>query len=216
MYYREPVGFGVDVDNPTCDYEIEVRREPDIRYPFPSSDVRHGVRADGRIREVIRVRDHPEDDTWVWRTYDTLVGCRTGGGRPIRKFGYFNYFKGLTGGDSGPPIAPLDSPTIKAETFNTVGEMTAGFHRGADSEEMWIQFGGSAMNESEFGQYVLGTSEMAYVPKGIAHHVIGLEGYLRCTLYAKNYIRQLVTDADHVSDTKFHVSAQVRQLQPVG
>jgi hypothetical protein len=28
----------------------------------------------------------------------------------------------------------------KTEAFNTVGEMTAGFHRGSDSEETWIQF----------------------------------------------------------------------------
>jgi mannose-6-phosphate isomerase-like protein (cupin superfamily) len=216
LYYKDPVGFGVDIDNPTLEYEIQVRRTPDIRYEFPTSDRMHGVRSDGRIREVIRVREHPEDDTWLWRTYESLVGCGTQRGREIKKFGLFNYFRGMTGKESGPPITPVKSPTIRIECFNTVGEMTAGFHRGADSEEMWIQFGGSATNESEFGQYMLGTSEMAYVPKGIAHHVIGLDGYIRCTLYARNYMRQLVTDTDHVTESVFEVEARVRELQPVG
>jgi hypothetical protein len=218
LYYRDPVGPGVDVDNPTLNYEFEVRREPSISYPYPSDDEHHGVRADGKIRELIRVREHPEDDTWVWRSYSTLLTAGRTPPRPIVKFGYFNYLKGITGGHGGPPCKPIAGVThlTHLEAFNTVGEMTAGFHRGADSEEMWIQFGGAAQNESDFGLYVLGTSEMGYVPKGIAHHVVGLDGYLRCTLYAKNYIRQLVTDADHVSDTQFTVTARIREPQAAG
>jgi len=218
FYYRDPVQPGVDLANPTAHYEFEVTREPAISYPFASAERTHGVRADGRIREVIRVRDHPEDDTWVWRSYQTLLTSGTVVGRPIVQFGYFDYLKGITGGQGGPPCKPVVGVThlTHLEAFNTVGEMTSGFHRGSDAEEMWLQFGGAAQNESEFGLYVLGTSEMGYVPKGIAHHVVGLEGYLRCTLYAKHYIRQLVTDADHVSDTRFTVTANVRQLQAVG
>jgi hypothetical protein len=215
LYYADPVKPGIPVDNPTMEYRFDVKREPPISYEYPSLDPRHGVRADGKIREVIRVRDHPEDDTWLWRNYESLLRCGTRVGRPTVKFGYFNYMRGLTGG-GGAPITPLVGVTgnTRTEAFNTVGEMEAGYHRGSDAEEMWIQFGGAAQNESEFGMYVLGTSEMAYVPKGIAHHVVGLEGYLRCTLYAKHYMRQLVTDADHVTDTRFTVTAHSRALQP--
>jgi mannose-6-phosphate isomerase-like protein (cupin superfamily) len=215
LYYREPVQPGVDVDNPTCEYHFDVKREPDITYEAPPPDRKRGVRRDGKIREVIRVRDHSEDDTWVWRTYETLVGCRLEGGRQVLKFGYFNYFKGKTGtgkGSGAPEL--LISPTIKAEGFNTVGEQF-GFHRGCDNEEMWIQFSGSAMNEAEFGEYELGTSEMAQIPMGISHRVVALPGYVRCTLYAKNYMRQLVTDKDHVTDTKFTVTPHLQPLQQV-
>lgn len=212
LYYREPVRPGVDINNPTCEYRFEVKREPDILYEAPAPDRMRGVRPDGKIREVIRVRDHSEDDTWLWRRYESLVGSRLDGGRMVLKFGYFNYFKGRTGTAAGGIPEPLVSPTIKAECFNTVGEQF-GFHRGCDNEEMWIQFAGAAMNESEFGEYELGTSEMAQVPMGISHRVVALDEYVRCTLYAKNYIRQLVTDKDHVTHSKFIVKAHFRQLR---
>lgn len=205
---------GLDINNPTCEYRFEVTRDPDIVYEGPSADRNRGVRKDGKIKEVIRVRDHSEDDTWVWRNYESLVGSRLEGGRPVLKFGYFNYFKGRTGTAAGGIPEPLVSPTIKAECFNTVGEQF-GFHRGCDAEEMWIQFCGAAINEAEFGEYALGTSEMAQIPMGISHRVVALEGYVRCTLYAKSYMRQLVTDTDHVTNTKFTVKAQVRYLQSV-
>jgi mannose-6-phosphate isomerase-like protein (cupin superfamily) len=209
LYYRDPVKPGVQVEQPTCEYNFEIKREPAIFYDAPPPDRMRGVRKDGKIREVIRVRNHPEDDTWVWRNYESLVGSRLEGGRRIIKFGFFNYFRGKTGVGSGIFIPELIvSPTIKAECFNTVGEQF-GFHRGCDNEEMWIQFGGAAINEAEFGEYELGTSEMAQIPMGISHRVVALEGYVRCTLYCKNYIRQLVTDKDHVTNTKFSVRSHV-------
>lgn len=206
LYFRDPFRPGVDVNNPTSEYRFEVKRQPAVVYNAPPPDRARGVRTDGKISEVIRIRNHPEDDTWVWRNYESLIGSRLEGGRPVLKFGFFNYFKGRTGTAAGTYIPELlVSPTIKAECFNTVGEQF-GFHRGCDSEEMWIQFAGSALNEAEFGEYELGTSEMAQIPMGITHRVVALEDYVRCTLYAKNYIRQLVTDKDHVTNTKFMVT----------
>jgi len=215
LYYRDPVRLGVDLDNRTSDYRFDVRRQPAIVYDAPPPDRRRGVRSDGKIREVIRIRNHPEDDTWVWRNYESLIDSKLEGGRPVLKFGFFNFFKGRTGTGATMYIpTPLVSSTIKAECFNTVGEQF-GFHRGCDAEEMWIQFAGAAMNEAEFGEYELGTSEMAQIPMGISHRVVALEGYVRCTLYAKNYMRQLVTDKDHVTNTKFTVKAQNLYPQPV-
>jgi mannose-6-phosphate isomerase-like protein (cupin superfamily) len=210
LYYRDPVRPGVDVENPTSDYRFDVQREPAIVYDAPPPDRGRGVRKDGKIREVIRVRSHPEDDTWIWRNYESLIGSKLEGGRPVLKFGFFNFFKGRTGTGATMYIpTPLVSSTIKAECFNTVGEQF-GFHRGCDAEEMWIQFAGAAMNEAEFGEYELGTSEMAQIPMGISHRVVALDGYVRCTLYAKNYMRQLVTDKDHITKTKFIVKAHNR------
>ena len=155
----------------------------------------------GKVLEKLSTwYDTPEETTTVERKYEHIVGSFVGGGG-LQKLRAFDYFTEVTGqGGPGPVI--YESPVFKAEVYNTDRPMLA-FHRGLDQDEIWFQFAGDCINESEFGTFHLLPGEMNHVPPGIAHRVVGFEGFLRFVLYSRKPCKLMVDPTKHLYESHF-------------
>ena len=100
-----------------------------------------------------------------------LVGSATPQrGRDISVIRVFDYFTGMTGKGSARAPMHYEGEDFRTDAYNTEGQQW-GFHRGADDDEIWFQFRGHALNETEWGNHELDPLEMGYVPRGIAHRI---------------------------------------------
>jgi quercetin dioxygenase-like cupin family protein len=161
----------------------------------------------GRVLEKLsRWDDGTTDTVTVERNYEHLVSVASQG-RGIQKLRAFDFFTGMTG-KSGPGPMIMESSVFNVEVYNTEGSQFA-FHRGLDNDEMWLQFRGDSVNESEFGGVHLMPGEMNHVPAGIAHHVVGGEGFLRLVLYSRKPWELMVDPTQHAFESSFEPKEKV-------
>ncbi len=200
---HKPVKAVLDPNNPLTESVFEVRAEgpkPDNqRVKFPERT--------GRILEVTDFWDETLDPIVIERNHAALVGCvsfKRGRGREITVMRVFDYFTGMTGKGGGPGPMQYDGEDFHTDTYNTEGQQN-GFHRGMDDDELWLQFRGHAINETEWGIHELDPGEMGYVPRGIAHRVTGGPGFLRYVLYFRHPMYPQVDASSHRGDTRFNV-----------
>jgi mannose-6-phosphate isomerase-like protein (cupin superfamily) len=179
---RKPVQPKVDPQNPYTETEFAaqidgaaINGQP---VAFPARQ--------GKILEVTEFFGGVLEPIVIERDHARLVGAATAQrGRDISVTRIFDYFTGMTG--KGTARAPLhyEGQDFRTDAYNTEGQQN-GFHRGADDDELWFQFRGHALNETEWGNHELDPLEMGYVPRGIAHRITGGDGFLRFVLYFRH------------------------------
>ncbi|HLH21648.1 MAG TPA: hypothetical protein VK066_03950 [Chloroflexota bacterium] len=202
---RYPVETLLGVDQQVSHTEFDVIRTGGPRWPGNGSapDTHDAVR-----ERLLLWDDATGEGDLIERNYASLVGVATEG-RGIAKLRAFDFFQGITGkGGAGPKL--YQSPVFHVEVYNTEGEQR-GFHRGLDDDELWLQFRGDSANESEFGVEHLGPGEMNHVPPGIAHRVIGGEGFLRLVLYSRQPWKLMVDPTQHAHQSTFESRERVLQ-----
>jgi hypothetical protein len=176
---HKPVHLGVDPQRPLTETEFEVRASGGTANGHP---VQFPERR-GKILEVTDFFGNTVEPIVIERDHARLVGAATPQrSRDISVIRVFDYFTGMTG--KGAARAPMhyEGEDFRTDAYNTEGQQF-GFHRGADDDEIWFQFRGHALNETEWGNHELDPLEMGYVPRGIAHRITGGEGFLRFVLY---------------------------------
>jgi len=109
----------------------------------------------------------------------------------------FDYFTGMTGKGSAKAPQHYEGQDFRTDSYNTEGQQF-GFHRGMDDDEIWFQFRGNATNETEWGIHELAPCEMGYVPRGIAHRIVGGEGFLRFVLYFRHPMNPMVDESSQL------------------
>lgn len=145
----------------------------------------------GRVKErMIRWDDGPRDLTTVERDYASLVGASSTHFKDkvsgIRKLRAFDTFRDVAGRSSEPP-AIFRGPNIEIKTYNIIGEQFA-FHRALRSEEIRIQFRGTALDMSELENVHCAPGVTTIIPRGIAHSVVteppDSDQFLRMNFYS--------------------------------
>jgi hypothetical protein len=175
---HKPIHLGVDPTSPFTETEFDVR--------IAGSGNGQAVAFPDRRGKILEITDFFGDEVdpiVIERDHARLVGAATAQrSRDISVIRVFDYFTGMTG--KGKARAPMhyDGEDFRTDAYNTEGQQF-GFHRGADDDEIWFQFRGHALNETEWGNHELDPLEMGYVPRGIAHRINGGEGFLRFVLY---------------------------------
>jgi hypothetical protein len=155
--------------------------------------------------EVTDFWDETLEPIVIERHHAKLVGCVTferGKGREPSVLRVFDYFTGMTGKGGGPGPQQYDSENFHTDAYNTEGQK-AGFHRGMEDDEIWFQFRGHSINDTEWGVHHLNAGEMGYVPRGIAHRITGGEGFLRYVLYFRHPMYPQVDASSHKANTSF-------------
>lgn len=164
----------------------------------------------GKVEErLLTWADKPGSLTVVQREYDRLVGVADEGGREIAKVRAFDTFSGVAGRSQkapGPHIFVND--VFKIEVYNTDGEQY-GFHRGNRNDEFQLQFMGDSTNLTEFGSNILGPGQLEIIPRGIAHKIVGCEGFRRLVLYSEAPWEVQVDLAKPAYNTTFEVTESV-------
>jgi hypothetical protein len=159
----------------------------------------------GALDPIVMVRDHAR-----------LVGAAMPNApRSVSVMRVFDYFTGMTGVAGGAGKGPMqyEGEDFRTDTYNTEGTQFA-FHRGADDDELWFQFRGHSVNETEWGVHELGPLEMGYVPRGIAHRITGGEGFLRFVLYFRNPMFPQVDESSHHGRTPVTIQTVSRKELP--
>lgn len=170
----------------------------------------------GRILEVTDFWDDALEPIVIERDHAKLVGSVTferGHGREVSLLRVFDYFTGMTGKGGGPGPQQYESEDFRTDAYNTEGQQ-AGFHRGMDDDEIWFQFRGHAVNDTEWGVHELEAGEMGYVPRGIAHRITGGAGFLRYVFYFRHPMYPQVDASSHRGNTKFAVETTSFQELP--
>jgi hypothetical protein len=200
---HKPVNVTLDLANPLTETVFDVRApgDPDIghRIQIPERNA--------RILEVTDFWDETLEPIVIERDHAKLVGCVTferGKGREPSVLRVFDYFTGMTGKGGGPGPQQYESENFHTDAYNTEGQQ-AGFHRGMEDDEIWFQFRGQSINDTEWGVHHLNAGEMGYVPRGIAHRITGGEGFLRYVLYFRHPMYPQVDDSSHKANTSFEV-----------
>jgi mannose-6-phosphate isomerase-like protein (cupin superfamily) len=203
-YLPEPVEILYGEDKYTSHTEFEMVREGGPRWALP----------DGAAEPP---RGQVQEHTYTWadaepmvvaRDYDYLVGAASGG-RPVQKLRAFDFFTEVTG-KRGPGPKLMESSVFNVEVYNTEGDQWA-FHRALDSVEMWLQFRGDSINESEFGAVHLLPGEMNYAPVGVPHRVADCKDFLRLVLYSKRTWQLMVDPTRHHYQSRFEAKTRVLQ-----
>ena len=169
----EPITEVRGEDKYTSETYFEMTRTGDSDWATAGDDTTPST---GKVIERIHCWDDtPEDETIAERDYDYLVGAATM--KPntqesgIRKVRAFDFFEEIIGKTAREPFAIMSSSRLKVRTYNIIGEQVA-FHRALRSEEVRIQFRGSATEISEYESDSICPGEVTIVPRGIAHSVI--------------------------------------------
>ncbi len=199
----EPVNIVLGEDKMVSHTEFDVVRHGGSTWPVGNGS----EPPKGRVLEKLsRWDDGPNDTVTLERNYEHLIGVASQG-RGLQKLRAFDFFTGMTG-KSGPGPMIMESSVFNVEVYNTEGSQFA-FHRGLDNDEMWLQFRGDSENESEFGAVHLRPGEMNHVPAGIAHHVVGGEGFLRLVLYSRKPWKLMVDPTKHAFESRFEPTTRV-------
>lgn len=206
---HKPVKLGVDPANPLTETEFDVRGHGDgtrngqpVQFPARS----------GRILEVTDFWDDALEPIVIERDHAALVGAATANrSREISVIRVFDYFVGMTGKGGARAPQHYESEDFRTDAYNTEGQQF-GFHRGMDDDELWFQFRGHAVNETEWGIHELDAGEMGYVPRGIAHRITGGSGFLRYVLYFRHPMYPMVDASSHRGNTTWDVKAAVKEL----
>jgi quercetin dioxygenase-like cupin family protein len=168
--------------------------------------------SNGKVMERMLFWEAAEEEyTEIERDYERLIGCASDG-RGMQKLRAFDFFNRVTG-RQGPGPKIYESSVFHTEAYNTVGEQFA-FHRGLDDDELWLQFRGDSVNESEFGVYNLTPGEMNHIPPGIAHRVVGGEGFLRIVFYSHKPWKLMINPTRHHFESTFDIRARVVESAP--
>ena len=195
---KEAVNFGVDPDKPLTETSFKVAHSD----PLPSSKAVKAADSD-RAVEHISFWD-PTSDIWIERKPAELLDCVTEGSRPFKKLRSFDYFTGMTGkGGARAPVLYTGNE-FRIDCYNLEGQQR-GFHRGLDEDEIWFQFRGHAVNDTEWGKVELDPGETAYVPRGIAHRINGGKGFLRMVFYARQVVHPKAFNSSAGRHTSFEV-----------
>ena len=206
LYVRltEPVKVLLGEDKQASHTEFEIVRKGGPNWKLPAAAI---DTSEDNVQEGLFMWDMEENtSTLVERDYAHLVGVASEG-RGIQRLRIFDFFTGMTG-KKGPGPKVLESSVFHVETYNTEGDQFA-FHRGLDDDELWLQFRGDSINESEFGVYHLSSGEMNHIPPGIAHRVVGGEGFLRVVFYSRKPWKLMVDPTQHRFQSSFEVHEQV-------
>ena len=89
-----------------------------------------------------------------------------------------------------------------------------GFHRALDSEEIWFQFRGHAVNDTEWGAQKLDAGEISYAPRGISHRINGDKDFLRFNMYFNCVMRPRVDASAHQRETGIRVDTKSHRELP--
>lgn len=200
---RKPIKLGVDKDNPLTETVFDVRAVGGS----PNGQTVRPPERKGKILEVTEFFGDALDPIVIERDHARLVGCATPQrSRDISVIRVFDYFVGMTGKGGARAPQHYEGEDFRTDSYNTEGQQF-GFHRGCDDDEIWFQFRGHAINETEWGVHELDSAEMGYVPRGIAHRITGGEGFLRFVLYFRHPMHPMVDDSSHTGRTTFEVRA---------
>lgn len=206
---REPVKLGVDPNKPLTETVFNIHREDE-------SAVSEPVKVPKRMGKVLEFTEFwagAVDPIVIERDHAKLVGCATSQStREISVLRAFDYFAGMTG--KGTVRAPqlYESDNFRVDVYNTEGQQH-GFHRGCDDDEIWFQFRGHAVNDTEWGVHELDPGEIGYVPRGIAHRITGGPGFLRFNLYFHHLMQPCVDESSHHGRTSYVVeTASFKEL----
>lgn len=165
------------------------------------------------VEQMIRWRDRSNDEyITVEREYDDLIGASSlerdrfvSGIERLRPFDCFTEITGRRG--AGPKF--LAGVDFALEGYNNSGEQFA-FHRPLRSDEIGIQFAGSATALSE----VQATAEVypgycGVLPCGIAHSLTGRPGSLRLVMYSNEFWDVKVSSPYYASESTFEVTSRI-------
>lgn len=207
---HEPVTEMHDASKEVSQTEFTV-----VRHGGPDWKAASGTAPKGKVVErMITWGEAPEDITLVEREYEDLVGVSSASRREavsgIKKVRMFDVFAYATGAGHGPGPKIIISKHFMAEVYNTHGDQNA-FHRGLRSEEMGIQFRGTATNMSEFDAATFTPPGLTTIlPLGIAHSVRDCdEEFLRVVLYSDLKWRYPTDLTRHAFESTFEVKSKL-------
>ncbi len=196
---REAVNLGVDPEKPLSETRFKVVRSE----PRAAADGRGPATNEDRVLEHTSFWD-PASDVWIERKCSELIGCVKEGGRGLKKLRAFDYFTGMTGkGGARAPVLYTGNE-FRVDVYNLEGQQR-GFHRGLDEDEIWFQFRGHAVNDTEWGIVELDPGEMAYIPRGISHRINGGKGFLRAVFYSRHLVYPRAFNSSTGRQTSFSV-----------
>jgi mannose-6-phosphate isomerase-like protein (cupin superfamily) len=207
---REPFEVNVDPTKPLTETVFNV-------HPKGSNTASEPVGFPERRGKILEVTEFWGDVTpsiTIERDHAKLVGCaQATSSRKATVLRAFDYFCGTTGkgGIRAPEL--FKGKNFKVDVYNTVGQQH-GFHRGCDSEEIWFQFRGSAINDTEWGSQHLNAGEISYAPRGISHRITGDENFLRFNMYFHCLMRPQVDEKNHQAETHYEVETASHQELP--
>jgi mannose-6-phosphate isomerase-like protein (cupin superfamily) len=195
---KEAVNLGVDAEKPLTESQFNV-----VHLDPLTSRKNASTAHDDRVLEHTNFWD-PISDIWIERRSAQLFGCVKEGGRGLKKLRAFDYFTGMTG--KGGARAPVlyTGDEFRIDVYNLEGQQR-GFHRGLDEDEIWFQFRGHAVNDTEWGIVELDPGEMSYVPRGIAHRINGGKGFLRIVFYTRQLVHPKAFNSAGGRQTRFEV-----------
>ncbi|HTH97720.1 MAG TPA: hypothetical protein VL574_09900 [Stellaceae bacterium] len=192
---------------------FRVRRIGGPNWEIPAD--RRNAPMDRVTERMICWDDGPNDRSIFTRDYADLVSTVSTSPREkksgIVKLRAFDLFKEIAG-TSGEPKPVFRSKHLELKVYNIIGEQFA-FHRALRSEEVRIQFRGTALDMSEVGNVDTSPGTVTVIPRGIGHSVvttpIDSPDFLRLNFYSGLPWSYPSDVAKHHFDSRFEIETEV-------
>jgi hypothetical protein len=137
---------------------------------------------------------------WSDRTVEDLVGVSDGGHLMVPMFRPFDF---LTAPNV--PVTFLSAKSNRAAVEAVRGTQPV-FHRNADFDEAFFQWGGTTTYESEWGVVTADTGDLLLIPEGVSHRATGGPGSLRVSWRFRDPITLLADEERHTGHTEYAVT----------
>jgi hypothetical protein len=162
-----------------------------------------------KVREFATGWGQMSPQSWTERDDSDLVGAGKGGHLFIPGFRPFDFLAAANA-----PLTYLASSSSRIAVDAPRGTEPR-FHRNVDFDEIFLQWAGETVYETEYGVFAAKPAELMLIPGGVAHCAAGSADSLRLRVAARDPIEVLVTAEKHVGETAYAVHWEGGPAWPV-
>jgi hypothetical protein len=147
-----------------------------------------------------------------WTSPGELIGAVVDGGRGMPVIPLFDFFTGRSVGFSG-SVTLYEHETIRLLAQNPARREPY-FSRYADYDVIYVQYSGTSVIDTEYGQLTVRPFQAAHIPAGVAHRSTGDRDCMRLAVLSREPVDVATGDDAYTTDRQFSVRPAGGQREP--
>lgn len=151
-----------------------------------------------KIREFATGWGEDYPTAWSARVEEDLIGTAKG----HLSIPLFRPFDFLAGPNERVTLLQSDESRIAVEANRGAEEY---FHRNCDFDQVFFQWAGETVYETEYGRFEAKPAALMLVPAGVAHHATGSADSLRLSIQVRDPLDVLIGEDDLIGHTEYRV-----------
>jgi hypothetical protein len=147
-----------------------------------------------------------------WTSPDELIGAVVDGGRGMPVIPLFDFFTGRSVGFNG-AVTLYEHDAIRVLAQNPARREPY-FSRFQDFDAIYVQYSGTSVIDTEYGQLTVRPFQAAHIPAGIAHRTTGEPDCMRLAVLSTEPVEVVIGADAYTTDRQFVVRPAGGQREP--